>query len=266
MSASFAALAGTILLPSPLVRSTDGGASFEDASLGDIDQYQLRSNAVVTPVGPSSIVAIVPYINSVLASSDLGLTWTELPGPTAADDNFSNPTLVQGGGATPALLSAGTSGEIWRSDDLGTTWQPWQAVSPYLQVVAATSSAVYLTSTATLVQQLNVLTPGVDGTTAVLPRLSVDRVVTSSERPRLAVALGTARDRTEDLRAYVTRDAGATWMRLKLPAPAALCSDAGAALTPDGRLVVSLDGPRLYPDLDPPSVCPIASVVSTPLG
>jgi photosystem II stability/assembly factor-like uncharacterized protein len=265
MSSSFAALAGTILLPSPLVRSTDGGASFEDAALGDLDPGLLQAAAMVTPVGSSSLVAISAYMNSVLASPDLGVTWTSQAGPTAEDDNFSNPTLVEGGGATPALLSAGTSGEIWRSDDLGMTWQPWQAVTPYLQVIAATPSATYLTSTATLGQQLNVLTPGTAGTTAVLPHLNVDRVVTSIDRPRLAVALGTT-DRTDDLRAYVTRDGGASWTRLKLPAPAELCSDAGAALTRDGRLVVSLDGPRLYADLDPPSSCPIASVVSTALA
>jgi photosystem II stability/assembly factor-like uncharacterized protein len=265
MSSSFGALGGTILLPSPLVRSTDGGASFEDASLGEIDQYQLRSNAAVTPVGASSIVAIVPYQDSVLLSPDLGVTWTEQPGsPTVADDNFSNPTLVTG--TTSSLLSAGNSGEIWRSDDLGMTWQPWHTVTPSLEVIAATPSAVYLLSTTTAIgQRLNVLTPGSGSVSVVLPHLNVERVVVSSEQPRLAVALGTVRDHTEDLRAYVTRDAGATWKRLQLPAKAAPCADAGAALTPDGRLVVSLDGPRLYADLDPPTTCSIASVRSTPL-
>ena len=265
MSSSFGALAGTILLPSPLVRSTDGGASFEDAAVGELDASQLPANAVITPVGRSSFVAIGPYMNAVLMSPDLGASWLTQPGPAAEDDNFSNPILVAGG--TPALLSAGSSGEIWRSGDLGMTWQPWQQVTPNLQVIAATPRAVYLLSTTTAIgQRLNVLEPGADHVSIVLPRLNVERVVLSSERPRLAVALGTARDRTEDLRAYVTRDAGATWTRLRLPAKAALCSDAGAALTPDGRLVVSLDGPRLYADLDPPSVCPIASVISTPLA
>ena len=267
LSSSFAALAGTILLPSPLVRSTDGGASFEDASLGDLDASQLPGNATLMPVGRSSLVAIAPSLNSVLVSTDLGVTWTQRPGPAAADDTYTNPTLVQGAGATPALLSAGTSGQIWRSDDLGTTWQPWWRVDPYLQVIAATSSAVYLTSSIPAIsQRLIVFAPGADHVSVVLPRLNVERVVASSEHPRLAVALGTVRDRTNDLRMYVTRDAGATWTRLQLPAKAALCSDAGAALTPGGRLVVSLDGPRPYPDLDPPTACPIASVVSTALA
>jgi hypothetical protein len=164
----------------------------------------------------------------------------------------------------PALLSAGVSGEIWRSDDLGTSWQPWQAAAPYTQLIAATTSAVYVTSTATLHQRLSVVTPGVEGSTSVLPRLNVDRVVTSSTRPRLAVAFGTANG-SADFLTYVTRDAGATWTRLRLPVPTD-CSASGAALTRDGRLVVALDGARLYPDLDPPSVCPVASVLTSALG
>ncbi|MEO9176547.1 MAG: hypothetical protein ABI317_13615 [Gaiellales bacterium] len=266
VASSFAALHGSIVFPLfdgfRLVRSANDGTSFGDAAppgsnLASLDQY-----ATLTALGRSSTLLVLTP-GETYTSVDAGATWTAeaVLDPSANGYSFyGRMTVLQGAAPSQAvMLTEGTTGAIWRSTDLGLSWQPWVTVPENLFVTAATPKALYLVNSA--VGGLAVLTAGAAAPRSVheLARITVDHVATSFAHPALAVATGT--DATGGARVYATRDAGTTWTRLATPIPSG-CSTRDAALTPSGRLVLALAEPA--PDA-PTAACPVASILSTPL-
>lgn len=108
------------LPPVPVIeRSTDGGITWQDASTGIGPEGV--TDLVIDPLQPSRLYAIVD--SRFFRSENGALTWTErtLPFQASFDDVplAASPAVA---GRLYAAHTSGGTGEVWRSDDAGTSW------------------------------------------------------------------------------------------------------------------------------------------------
>jgi photosystem II stability/assembly factor-like uncharacterized protein len=259
---------GTLLLDSANLRSTDGGRSFA-AFAGPFDPEGAGGLLVHVGTGETFVGYGGGSANGPIhVSTDGGVTWTGHPEAPVAPTGRNEPgpwlAVLQSTSAW-ALIESDDAGNVFRSDDAGASWRAWRQVGGS-HVIAATGSATYLVPSDSTAPGLWVLPAGSADPrpTGSLGDTVVQTVVTSARYPRLAVALGSANTESATLRAYVTRDAGRTWMRLRPPVPAKQCVPQSEAITRDGRLVLVLGERQLDADLAPPS-CGVVSVLSSRL-
>lgn len=93
-------------------KSTDGGATFSDVTMGTTAGYYVYSLAVHPT---NSIVYVGTYTDGIWRSTDGGSSWTKV---STLYYNYSMATSA----AYPDLVLSGGSSSIYRSTDAGLTW------------------------------------------------------------------------------------------------------------------------------------------------
>jgi hypothetical protein len=237
------------------------------------DGHTLRSGGAGRPFVATAATPIVALAatatilgldrgGNLVVSRDAGLTWNPYPGVADIVGVIVQPTRTSG----VELYRADVSGGLERSYDLGASWLEWLTGTQ----LGAARLAAALGPVQYLIGQLHPadadladtgLAVAVDGGP---PRqigrfgdLTVTQVLTTFAHPQFAVAIVGDSSTLPD--AWFTRDAGATWTRLALPAGGE-CALGPAALTPDARLVAVY---RSRPGLPR---CRVATSVSRPLA
>ncbi|HEV8238502.1 MAG TPA: hypothetical protein VGS57_03960, partial [Thermoanaerobaculia bacterium] len=106
-----------------LFRSSDGGETWVRVS-GDLPADLVSD--VVVPAGPGGTVFVSVSGQGIFRSRDQGETWVNVT-PSDRDVNFSRP-LPHPQRAELLVTSSQTS--LWRTDDGGDTWRPWNSGLP----------------------------------------------------------------------------------------------------------------------------------------
>jgi photosystem II stability/assembly factor-like uncharacterized protein len=106
------------------LRSTDGGQTWQESMAGLPQPYGDRGLIAVEPTPPYRI-----FLNGSFVSSDQGVTWSEVSGPSGS---YINQMLFLPG--SPSVLYAATGVGLFRSMDGAQTWQRAQGAMGQLEI------------------------------------------------------------------------------------------------------------------------------------
>lgn len=182
-----------------LLRSTDGGRSFEPVNAG-LSTGQVRRIAISPGFGRDRTL-FCAETDELFRSTDAGDEWTLLDTPEGLR-GFNSLVITDAG----TLLANGGQGGLWRSEDLGDSWSPVEA--PGLRRLRGSTDGARL---AALTREGGLLISEDDGR-------SFREVPVGPARHAATLLLGEQPDEywlgTAGRGVFVTRDAGRSWTSL----------------------------------------------------
>ncbi|MCA9490962.1 MAG: hypothetical protein KC621_13630 [Myxococcales bacterium] len=155
-----------------LVASMDGGVTFSYAFRG-LENRRKLVDVSLSPRFPTDGIAFVTSEDAGWLSTDAAQTWSvALPSTT-----LGLTEIVDDGSGGLVILASEPGGPLWRSTDLGVSWDPIALARPLVtltsygpRVVAASASALYVSDDA-----------GASFTTVPVPDVIYDVAITDTE-------------------------------------------------------------------------------------